>query len=222
MRFLFPNLNHPLTIFRCMTALLLIDIQNDFLPGGSLAVPAGHEILPLVNRLQPHYELVVATQDWHPADHQSFASQHPGHALFSQLDLHSLPQTLWPDHCVQGTPGAEFSTQLDQHRIEAIFRKGMNPEIDSYSGFFDNGHRKSTGLADYLRGRGVQEVHLCGLAADYCVYFSALDALQEGFRVAFLAEATRAISAEGYQDAQRVLAQRGAAFPLIADLPLPY
>ncbi|RSK45322.1 bifunctional nicotinamidase/pyrazinamidase [Hymenobacter rigui] len=195
-----------------MKALLLIDIQLDFLPGGSLAVPGGHEILPLVNQLQPRYELVVATQDWHPANHQSFASQHPGHPVFSQIDLHGLPQTLWPDHCVQGTPGAEFSPQLDQHRIEAIFRKGTSPEIDSYSGFFDNGHRKSTGLADYLRGRGVQEVHVCGLAADYCVYFSALDALQEGFAVVFLEAATRAISPEGYQQARRQLEQRGAQF----------
>jgi nicotinamidase/pyrazinamidase len=193
-----------------MTALLLIDIQNDFLPGGSLAVAEGDQILPLVNALQPRYELVVATQDWHPAAHQSFASQHPGQPVFSQIDLHGLPQTLWPDHCVQGTPGAEFSARLDQHRIEAIFRKGTSPEIDSYSGFFDNGHRKSTGLADYLRGRGVQEVHLCGLAADYCVFFSALDALQEGFRVVFLEEATRAISAEGYQQARQKLAQQGA------------
>lgn len=193
-----------------MNALLLIDIQNDFLPGGSLAVPGGHEILPLVNDLQPTYDLVVATQDWHPAQHQSFASQHPGRQPFEQIDLHGLPQTLWPDHCVQGTAGAEFSPALDQHRIEAIFRKGTNPEIDSYSGFFDNGHRKSTGLADYLRGRGVQEIHLCGLAADFCVNFSALDALQEGFRVWFLEAATRAISAEGYAQARQELQQRGA------------
>ncbi|RSK34021.1 bifunctional nicotinamidase/pyrazinamidase [Hymenobacter metallilatus] len=195
-----------------MKALLLIDIQHDFLPGGSLAVPGGHEILPLVNQLQPNYELVAATQDWHPANHQSFASQHPGHAVFSQISLHGLPQTLWPDHCVQGTPGAEFSAQLHQHRIEAIFRKGTSPEIDSYSGFYDNGHRKSTGLADYLRGRGVHEVHLCGLAADYCVFYSALDALQEGFAVVFLEEATRAISAEGYARARQQLEQRGARF----------
>jgi nicotinamidase/pyrazinamidase len=195
-----------------MTALLLIDVQHDFLPGGALAVPGGDAILPLVNDLQPRYELVVATQDWHPANHQSFASQHPGQAPFSQIELHGLPQTLWPDHCVQGTPGAEFSPLLDQRRIEAVVRKGMNPEIDSYSGFFDNGHRKSTGLADYLRGRGVQEVHVCGLAADYCVYFSALDALREGFRVGFLEEATRAISAEGYQQARLALQQRGAQF----------
>jgi nicotinamidase/pyrazinamidase len=195
-----------------MRALLLIDIQNDFLPGGSLAVPGGEQILPLVNALQPQFELVVATQDWHPARHQSFASQHAGRQPFEQIDLHGLPQTLWPDHCVQATPGAEFSAALDQHRIEAIFRKGTNPEIDSYSGFFDNGHRKSTGLADYLRGRGVTEVHLCGLAADFCVNFSALDALQEGFTVVFQEEATRAISPEGYQQARQELQRRGAQF----------
>ncbi|GAB2779672.1 nicotinamidase/pyrazinamidase [Hymenobacter luteus] len=193
-----------------MKALLLIDIQNDFLPGGSLAVPGGNEIISLANELQPAYDLVVATQDWHPADHQSFASQHPGRQPFEQIDLHGLPQTLWPDHCVQGTAGAEFIPALDQHRIEAIFRKGTNPEIDSYSGFFDNGHRKSTGLADYLRGRGVREVHLCGLAADFCVNFSALDALQEGFQVRFLEAATRAISAEGYARARQELQRRGA------------
>ncbi|UOQ76699.1 bifunctional nicotinamidase/pyrazinamidase [Hymenobacter sp. 5516J-16] len=193
-----------------MQALLLIDIQNDFLPGGSLAVAGGHEILPVVNQLQNQYELVVATQDWHPADHQSFASQHPGRHPFEHIDLHGLPQTLWPDHCVQGTAGAEFSPGLNQHRIEAIFRKGTNPEIDSYSGFFDNGHRKSTGLADYLRGRGVREVHVCGLAADYCVNFSALDALQEGFAVTFLEAATRAISSEGYAQARQELVRRGA------------
>ncbi|WP_139923252.1 bifunctional nicotinamidase/pyrazinamidase [Hymenobacter sp. DG01] len=193
-----------------MKALLLIDIQNDFLPGGSLAVPGGDEIITLANELQPTYDLVVATQDWHPAQHQSFASQHPGRQPFEQIDLHGLPQTLWPDHCVQGTAGAEFSPALDQHRIEAIFRKGTNPEIDSYSGFFDNGHRKSTGLADFLRGRGVRQVHLCGLAADFCVNFSALDALQEGFQVTFLEAATRAISAEGYARARQELQRRGA------------
>ncbi|GAB3290666.1 nicotinamidase [Hymenobacter tenuis] len=193
-----------------MKALLLIDIQNDFLPGGSLAVPDGDAILPLVNQLQPTYDLVVATQDWHPARHESFASQHPGHQPFDQIDLHGLPQTLWPDHCVQGTPGAEFSAQLEQNRIEAIFRKGTSPEIDSYSGFFDNGRRKSTGLADYLRGRGIREVHLCGLAADFCVNFSALDALREGFEVTVLEAATRAISVEGYARARQELLARGA------------
>ncbi|SDX35769.1 bifunctional nicotinamidase/pyrazinamidase [Hymenobacter psychrophilus] len=201
-----------------MKALLLIDIQNDFVPGGSLAVPGGDAVVALANQLQPRFELVVATQDWHPAGHGSFAGTHPGRQPFEQGELHGLLQTLWPDHCVQGTAGAEFVPGLDQHRIEAIFRKGTNPAIDSYSGFFDNGHRKSTGLADYLRGRGVTAVYLAGLAADFCVYFSALDALQEGFAVFFVEDATRAISAEGYQQARADLAQRGARFVTTADV----
>ncbi|MBT2557685.1 bifunctional nicotinamidase/pyrazinamidase [Hymenobacter sp. ISL-91] len=200
-----------------MKALLLIDIQNDFVPGGALAVPGGNAVVPLANQLQPHFGLVVATQDWHPAGHGSFASSHPGRQPFEQGELHGLPQTLWPDHCVQGTPGAEFVASLDQHRIEAIFRKGTNPAIDSYSGFFDNGHRKTTGLADYLRGRGVTAVYLAGLAADFCVYFSALDALQEGFAVFLVEDATRAISAEGYGQARIDLAQRGAQFVATAE-----
>lgn len=201
-----------------MKALLLIDIQNDFVPGGSLAVPGGDAVVALANQLQPRFGLVAATQDWHPAGHGSFASTHPGRQPFEQGELHGLPQTLWPDHCVQGSAGAEFVAGLDQHRIEAIFRKGTNPTIDSYSGFFDNGHRKSTGLADYLRGRGITDVYLAGLAADFCVYFSALDALQEGFAVCFVEDATRAISAEGYQQARADLAQRGARFVTTADV----
>lgn len=201
-----------------MKALLLIDIQNDFVPGGALAVSGGDAIIPLVNALQPRFELVVATQDWHPAGHGSFASSHPGRQPFEQAELHGLPQTLWPDHCVQGTPGADFHPTLDQHRIEAIFRKGTNPDIDSYSGFFDNGRRKSTGLADYLRGRGVTQLYLAGLAADYCVYFSAKDALQQGFEVFFLEEATRAISAEGYQQARAELLELGARFVPVAQV----
>lgn len=185
-----------------MKALLLIDIQPDFVPGGRLPVPDGDAILPLVNALQPHFELVVATQDWHPPGHQSFASSHPGHAVFDRITLHGHEQVLWPDHCVQGTPGAALHPRLNQHRIEAIFRKGTNPAIDSYSGFFDNGHLKSTGLADYLRGRGVTEVYLAGLAADYCVYFTAKDALAEGFATYVLEDATRAIDAEGYAGAR--------------------
>lgn len=201
-----------------MKALLLIDIQNDFVTGGALAVLGGDAVIPLANALQPRFELVVATQDWHPAGHGSFASSHAGRQPFEQTELHGLPQTLWPDHCVQNTPGAEFHPALDQHRIEAIFRKGTNPALDSYSGFFDNGHRKSTGLADYLRGRGVRQVYLAGLAADYCVYFSAKDALQEGFEVFFIEDATRAISAEGYQQARADLLQRGARFVTAAEV----
>ena len=193
-----------------MRALLLIDIQNDFLPGGQLAVPAGDEIIPLVNALQPQFDLVAATQDWHPAGHQSFASSHTGRAQFDQIDLHGLPQVLWPDHCTQASYGAALAPILQTERIEVIFRKGMNPEIDSYSAFFDNGHRKSTGLADYLRGRGVTEVVLAGLAADYCVYYSALDALAAGFATTVVTNATRAISAAGWVAAQADLTARGA------------
>ena len=193
-----------------MRALLLIDIQNDFLPGGQLAVPAGDEIIPLVNALQPQFDLVAATQDWHPAGHQSFASSHAGRAQFDQIDLHGLPQVLWPDHCTQASYGAALAPILQTERIEVIFRKGMNPEIDSYSAFFDNGHRKSTGLADYLRGRGVTEVVLAGLAADYCVYYSALDALAAGFATTVVTNATRAISAAGWVAAQADLTARGA------------
>ncbi|RIJ34103.1 bifunctional nicotinamidase/pyrazinamidase [Pontibacter oryzae] len=193
-----------------MRALLLIDIQNDFLPGGSLAVPEGDAILPVVNALQEKFELVVATQDWHPPQHKSFASNHTGMNVFEVIDLNGMPQVLWPEHCVQGTMGAAFSDELKQNRIEAIFRKGTDLEIDSYSGFYDNGHLKSTAMADYLRGKGVTEVYLCGLAADYCVYFSAKDALDEGFKVYFIEDATRAIDQENYKQAKTDLLQRGA------------
>ena len=192
-----------------MRALLLIDIQTDFLPGGRLAVPEGDAIIPLVNDLQKHFELVVASQDWHPPGHQSFASSHPGRQAFEQIDLHGLSQTLWPDHCEQSRPGAELAPALHTEAVEAIFRKGTSVEIDSYSAFFDNGHRKSTGLADYLRGRGVTEVFLAGLAADYCVYYSALDALAAGFATTIISDATRAISAEGWAAAQADLQARG-------------
>lgn len=192
-----------------MKALLLIDIQNDFIPGGALAVPGGDEVVPLANQLQPHFDLVVATQDWHPANHKSFASQHPGRAVFDQIELEGLAQTLWPDHCLQASKGAEFSPRLDISRVEAIFRKGTSPEIDSYSGFYDNGHRKSTALAEYLRGKGVQEVYLAGLAADFCVYFTAKDALWEGFTTYVIEDATRAISAQGLAQAKEDIRQRG-------------
>lgn len=173
-------------------------------------MPEGDAILPLVNQLQGKFDLVVATQDWHPQNHKSFASQHAGREVFDVTVLQGLEQVLWPDHCVQGTQGAEFSEGLEMNKVEAIFRKGMNPEIDSYSGFYDNGHLKSTGLADYLRGKGVTQVYLAGLAADYCVYFSAKDALAEGFEVYFIEDATRAISQEGFEKAMEDLRSKGA------------
>jgi nicotinamidase/pyrazinamidase len=192
-----------------MRALLLIDIQNDFIPGGALAVQNGDEIIPIVNSLQSKFDLVVATQDWHPNNHKSFASQHQGRSVFEVIDLDGLQQVLWPDHCIQGTKGADFSDKLEMKKVEAIFRKGTASNIDSYSGFYDNGHRKTTGLADYLKGKNISEVYVAGLAADYCVYFTAEDALHEGFKTFFIEDATRAINTEGFEKAKKDLLNKG-------------
>jgi len=192
-----------------MHALIIVDLQYDFLPNGALAVPFGDEIIENVNRIQNDYDLVVATQDWHPAGHKSFASAHPGHQPFEIVDLDGLEQVLWPDHCVQGNRGAELTDLLDTRRIEAIFRKGTDPHIDSYSGFFDNGKRKNTGLAGYLRDRDITAVSVCGLAADYCVYFTALDALAQGFDTYIAEEAVRPIDASAYRDKRTTFLQRG-------------
>lgn len=177
-----------------MKTLLLIDIQNDFMPGGALAVPGGDEIIPLVNQRMPEFDLVVATQDWHPADHGSFVIHHPGHSLFDSIDLEGLPQTLWPVHCVQNTGGALFAPGLATPHIDRVFTKGMNPRIDSYSGLFDNGHRASTGLGEWLKAQGVSELHVAGVATDYCVKFTVLDALAEGFRVHLISQACRGVN----------------------------
>jgi|SRR5690606_28040257 len=178
-----------------MKTLIIVDIQNDFLEGGSLAVSGGNEVIPIINQLQNDFELIVATQDWHPIHHKSFAKNHNGKNEFEVIDLNGLPQVLWPVHCVQGSFGAEFHKDLNSNKIEAIFRKGMNPEIDSYSGFFDNGKRKNTGLFGYLKDRNVSEVFVCGLAADYCVYFTANDALDLGFKTTIIEKATKPIDA---------------------------
>ena len=175
------------------TALIIVDVQNDFLPGGPLAVPDGDAVVPVINRLAGRYDLVIATQDWHPPGHASFAANHPGKVPGDVIDLDGLPQVLWPAHCVRGTPGADLAAGLCPDPIEAIFRKGTDPAIDSYSGLFDNGHRKRTGLADYLRGRGVTAVAVCGLATDYCVKFTALDAVAEGFAVTLVEDASRGV-----------------------------
>jgi nicotinamidase/pyrazinamidase len=177
-----------------MKALILVDIQNDFLPGGALAVPDGDAILAVANRLQGAFELVVATQDWHPANHGSFAVTHPGKKVFEQIELRGLPQTLWPMHCVQNTPGADLATGLKDEKIARVFPKGTDSGIDSYSGFFDNGHRKSTGLGEWLKEQGVDEVFVCGLATDYCVRFTALDAVKLGFRASVIEDACRGVS----------------------------
>jgi len=177
-----------------MKALILVDIQNDFLPGGALAVPDGDAVIPVANRLQPAFPLVVATQDWHPANHGSFAASHPGKQVFQQIELNGLPQTLWPVHCVQNSKGAELAASLQCERIAKIFPKGTDVGIDSYSGLFDNGHRKTTGLGEWLKGRGVTEVFVCGLATDYCVKFTALDAVQIGFETYFIEDASRGVN----------------------------
>lgn len=195
-----------------MHALLLIDIQNDFLPGGALAVPGGDEIIPIVNALIPKFELVVATQDWHPADHGSFATNHPGKNVFEMADLNGLPQVLWPVHCVQNTGGALFAPALETRGITKVFPKGTDPKIDSYSGFFDNGKRGDTGLAAWLREQGATELTLCGLATDYCVKFTALDALECGFRVNLHLAACRGVDLQA-GDCDRAVAEmreRGA------------
>lgn len=173
-----------------MNALVIIDVQNDFMPGGALGVPEGDGIIPVINSIQDCFDLVIATQDWHPPDHVSFASNHHGKAVFEKADLDGVNQTLWPDHCVQGTEGAGFHPELETHRLAAIFRKGMNPGVDSYSAFYDNNHLVSTGLAGYLREKGVTRVYFCGLASDICVYHTIKDALAEGFSAVFIEDAS--------------------------------
>ncbi|HWQ90472.1 MAG TPA: bifunctional nicotinamidase/pyrazinamidase [Clostridia bacterium] len=187
-----------------MSALIVVDVQNDFLPGGALAVPDGDAVIPVINRLQPAFPLVVATQDWHPPDHGSFASNHAGRKPYEQIDLNGLAQTLWPDHCVQDTPGAQLSPALDTERVAHVFRKGTDPGIDSYSGFFDNGHRKATGLGDWLKAKGVTDVYVCGLATDYCVKFTALDAVALGFRTHLVEDASRGVNLQPHHVPQAV------------------
>lgn len=177
-----------------MRCLLLVDLQNDFLPGGALPVPEGDAVLPVINRIQPRFDLVVATQDWHPPDHLSFAANHPGRRVGEVIELDGLPQVLWPVHCVQFTPGAELAPGLDTRRIVHVVRKGTDPRIDSYSGFFDNGHRRSTGLADFLRQQQVRELYVAGLATDYCVRATALDAVQLGFPTYLITDACRGVN----------------------------
>ncbi len=177
-----------------MKTLILVDLQNDFLPGGALAVPHGDEVIPVANRVQRAFELVVATQDWHPADHGSFAARHPGRKPGELAQLGGLPQVLWPTHCVQDSVGAALAPALDTTRLTRVFPKGTDATIDSYSGFFDNGHRKATGLGDFLRDRGVTDVYLLGLATDYCVKATALDAVRLGFTTHLILDGCRGVN----------------------------
>jgi nicotinamidase/pyrazinamidase len=189
---------------------VVVDLQNDFCPGGSLAVPEGDGVIPVINRIQPRFELVVATQDWHPPDHLSFAANHPGRRPGDVIELDGLEQVLWPVHCVQDTPGAEFHPAWDRSRVGRVFQKGTDPRIDSYSTFFDNAHRRGTGLAEFLRDQGVGELYLAGLATDFCVKLSALDAVALGFATAVILDACRGVELRP-GDADRAVAEMQAA-----------
>lgn len=193
-----------------MKGLLIIDVQNDFLPGGSLEVKGGDRIIPVINRISGNFDLVAATQDWHPAGHMSFASNHKNKKPFDRGEVGGIEQVLWPDHCVQGTAGAGFSEDLHMKPVEAIFRKGMDRDIDSYSGFYDNGHKKPVGLSGYLKSKGVRELFISGLAGDVCVYFTLKDALEEGFRVWLIEDATQALDPEKFEEQKTELRNLGA------------
>ncbi|WP_179335201.1 bifunctional nicotinamidase/pyrazinamidase [Winogradskyella costae] len=192
-----------------MKTLLIIDVQNDFMPNGSLPVPNGDRIVPVINAMQYKFDLIIATQDWHPKDHISFASNHNGKSNFDIIEIHGQSQTLWPNHCVQGTEGAEFHPNLKTDKFEAVFRKGTDKTIDSYSAFYDNGHLKSTGLAGYLKDKGTSKLYLCGLAADICVFFSIMDAKKEGFDCSFIHDASEALDNKTFEKLKKEMIGMG-------------
>ena len=204
-----------------MDCLLLVDLQNDFMPGGALAVPRGDEVVAVANRLAARFGMVVASQDWHPPGHLSFASQHAGRRPGETVQLCGVPQVLWPDHCVQGTRGARLCRDLDRSQVGEVFRKGTDAAIDSYSAFFDNARRRSTGLGERLRARDVETVYVLGLATEYCVKFSALDAASLGFRTRVVSDGCRGIERVS-GDIQRCwdeLREAGVGIFSSADLP---
>lgn len=198
-----------------MKTLIIVDVQNDFCPGGALAVREGDQTIDIINALQQQFDHVVATQDWHPRDHKSFAANHEGKNVGDVIELEGLPQVLWPVHCVQNTSGAEFHLRLETSKIARVFRKGEDPDIDSYSGFFDNGHKRATGLGDYLKKIGATEVFVCGLATDYCVKFTALDARQLGFEVTLIEDACRGVELHEGDVARSVEAMREAGVKIV-------
>jgi nicotinamidase/pyrazinamidase len=194
-----------------MDALILVDLQNDFCPGGALPVEEGDKTIPVANRLIDSFDLVVATQDWHPKDHGSFAANHPGMDIGAITELGGLPQILWPVHCVQGSEGAEFVKSLNQNNINKVFVKGTNKNIDSYSGFFDNGHKKSTGLHDFLQQNNVESVFIMGLALDYCVKYTAIDAANLGYKTYLVQDGCRGVglNAEDIPEALEAMKSNG-------------
>ena len=200
-------------------ALVVVDVQNDFCPGGALEVPDGDAVVPAINRIAPRFAARILTQDWHPPGHRSFASSHPGRAPFETVELAYGVQVLWPDHCVQGTPGAAFHPDLATDGADLVLRKGFRPEIDSYSAFHENDRRTSTGLAGYLRGRGISRLVFVGLATDFCVAWSAIDGAREGFEVAVVEDACRDIDLDGsLAAAWEEMAAAGVARVRTADL----
>lgn len=184
-----------------MEALLIVDVQNDFCPGGALEVPNGSDIIPTINKLSQKFDVVVQTQDWHPAGHSSFASSHDGKEPFETIDMPYGEQVLWPDHCVQGSKGAEFHPELETNRSQIIIRKGFRKEIDSYSAFYENDDKTTTGLTGYLRQRDIDTLYAVGLATDFCVKWSVVDGLKEGFDVNIVEDAVKGIDIEGSVDA---------------------
>lgn len=201
------------------TALIVVDIQNDFCSGGALAVAGGEEVVPLVNRIAGRFPVRVLTQDWHAPDHQSFATSHPGAEPFSTTEMPYGTQVLWPVHCVRGTPGAAFHPDLETDRADLVIRKGIHPRVDSYSAFFENDRTTPTGLAGYLHERGVEDVSLAGLATDFCVAYSALDAVEHGFRVTVLEDACRAIDLDGsLATMTKAMREKGVRFALAEEL----
>lgn len=187
-----------------MKALIIVDVQNDFIPGGALAVKDGDQVVPIINQLQEKFDFIVATQDWHPADHGSFAANHSNKNIGEFIDLNGIQQILWPVHCVQGTKGAEFHPDLKTEKWKAVFKKGTNPKVDSYSGFFDNHRIGDTGLSGFLKENGIEEVFVCGLATDYCVKFTVLDAISEGFKTTLIADAARAVNIQDNDDLKAI------------------
>ncbi|GAB5559252.1 MAG: bifunctional nicotinamidase/pyrazinamidase [Synoicihabitans sp.] len=202
-------------------ALVLVDIQNDFLPGGALAVSDGNEVIPVVNKIVSRFDLVVATQDWHPADHGSFAENHADGSVGSVVDLNGLPQILWPTHCVANSRGADFASTLNIKAVDRVFPKGIDAEVDSYSGFFDNGKRRGTGLAEFLKEAKVSQIYITGLATDYCVKATALEACDLGFETYLVEDACRGVDLNPGDISRAIEEMREAGVFIISCAELP-
>ncbi|MDY6968070.1 MAG: bifunctional nicotinamidase/pyrazinamidase [Spirochaetota bacterium] len=209
-----------ITIDKSRCALIVVDVQNDFCPGGSLEVLEGDQVAPVINRIAPMFSRVVATQDWHPPNHISFASNHKGGKPFDLIDIKGVEQVLWPAHCVFGTAGADFCQDLDTNFFDIIIRKGQNPELDSYSAFFENDSLTPTGLAPYLKGLGLEQVFLTGLATDVCVFFSAMDAVRLGFEVYLVEDAARGIDSPPGSLKERISEMKDAGVQIIRSVDL--